>query len=293
MYVRRRRERSPDGPHRHDRKEECLDRPRDLLPTRVDLCPPLPTSFEAALDEALVALGIALSPPARAAIDGHVRLLLAWNEAINLTAIRDPASVAVRHVADSLTALAALRAHGVDRFLDLGSGGGFPGLPLAAALPAERAVLVDSIAKKVRFLATTVAATGLADRVEALAARAETLATEPRHRGRWPAITARAVTSVAELVELGLPLLVPGGMLVAWKRGETDSPTGLGAEIAAARHALAAIDPGARLEVEPAIPAEAPLVELAGHRLVIVTRGPAPIDWAWPRDPAARRRRPW
>ena len=96
MYVRRRRERSPDGPHRHDRKEECLDRPRDLLPTRVDLCPPLPTSFEAALDEALVALGIALSPPARAAIDGHVRLLLAWNEAINLANLQVVAELVAR-----------------------------------------------------------------------------------------------------------------------------------------------------------------------------------------------------
>ena len=236
---------------------------------------------------------MALTPTARAAIDGHVRLLLAWNEAVNLTAVRDPASIAVRHIADSLTALEPMRARGIDRFLDLGAGGGFPGLPLAAALPAARAALVDSIAKKVRFLATAVAAIGLADRVEALAARSESLAADPGQRGRWPAVTARAVAPVADLAELALPLLAPGGVLIAWKRGEPGDQTGLGAEIAAARRALATIDPGARLEVEPTVPSGGPLAELAGHRLVIATRGRAPIAPVWPRDPAARKRRPW
>jgi len=126
----------------HDRQEGCLDRP-DPLPTRVDGLPDLPATYAAALDPALTALGVALEPPARRAIDDHVRLLLAWNAAINLTAVRDPAEIAVRHVADSLTGLAALRAAGADRFVDLGSGGGFPGIPLAAALPADRALLVD------------------------------------------------------------------------------------------------------------------------------------------------------
>lgn len=293
MTQRRRRERSPDGPHRHDRKEECLDRPRDLLPTRVDLCPALPSAYRAALDAALDALGVTVEPAARAAIDGHVRLLLAWTEAINLTAIRDPAAVAVRHVADSLTAVEILRARGIDRLLDLGSGGGFPGLPLAAALPAERTVLVDSVAKKVRFITTAIAATGLVGRVEARAARSEALAADPDQRGRWPAVTARAVAPLADLVELGLPLLAPGGILVAWKRGAPGDAAGLGGEIAAARRALAAIDPAARLDLGPGIPPEGTLADLAGHRLVVVTRGRSPIAPAWPREPAARRHRPW
>ena len=105
------------------------------------------------------------------------------------------------------------------RFLDLGSGGGYPGLPLALALPAERALLVDSIAKKAAFLEVAVAAAGVAGRVEIAAARAESLAADRRHRERWPAVTVRAVASLAELVELAFPLLAPGGVLVAWKRG--------------------------------------------------------------------------
>src|SRR4029079_15248598 len=137
------------SPHRHDRSGGCLDRPLDPLQTRVDTLPELPASYHDALDSALTAFGLWLADDVRGAIDDHVRLLLAWNAAINLTAVRDPAAIAIRHVADSLTGLRVLRERGVDRFVDLGSGGGYPGIPLAAALPADRALLADSTAKKV------------------------------------------------------------------------------------------------------------------------------------------------
>lgn len=274
---------------RHDRQEGCLDRPRDPLPTRVDSCPPLPIAFHDALDATLDALGIELDAVARAAIDGHVRLLLAWNAAINLTAIRDSAAIAVRHVADSLTALDELRRRGIDRFVDLGSGGGFPGLPLAAALPADRALLIDSVGKKVRFLETVVAAVGLDERVAAEAARSESLAAQP-DRGSWQAVTARAVAPLAELIELALPLLRPGGILVAWKRTDGTGGPGLAEELAAGRRALTGIDRDGRLDV---LPASDVVADLVGHRLVVVERGRGPIADTWPRDPAARRRLAW
>lgn len=213
--------------------------------------------------------------------------------AINLTAITDPAAVAVRHVLDSLAAVPALRARGLDRFVDLGSGGGFPGIPLAAVLPADRALLIDSIGKKVRFLTTVVEAVGLGARVAAEAARSESLAQDRADRGRWRAVTARAVAPLADLVELALPLLVAGGVLIAWKRGETTDPAGLGGEIAIARRAMAAIDPGARLTVESPIGPAPALADLIEHRLVVVERGPDRIAPDWPRDPATRKRHPW
>ena len=193
-----------------DIRRRALEPRREPLPTRVEDVPELPSAAIHALDAGLPALDLELTPDARQAIEGHARLLLAWTVSINLTAIRDPEAVATAHVIDSLTAVEALAARGIDQFLDLGSGGGYPGLPLAAALPAERALLVEPIAKKVRFLETVIAATGLADRVEAAAVRAEALAADPRHRGRWPAVTARAVAPLAELVELSFPLLAPG-----------------------------------------------------------------------------------
>ena len=101
-----------------------LDRPRDPLPTRVADLPLLPPGYASAVDEGLRALRIDLAPGARAAIDDHVRFLLAWTAAINLTAIRDPVDVARLHVVDSLAALPLLRARGSTGLLDIGSGPG-------------------------------------------------------------------------------------------------------------------------------------------------------------------------
>lgn len=257
-----------------------MDRPREPLPTRVEATPPLPAAYDDALDAGLAALGVELRPAARAAIEGHARLLLAWTDAINLTAIRDPATVALAHVVDSLAAVPILREHRVDRFIDLGSGGGYPGLPIAAALPAARALLLEPIHKKARFLSTVASAVGLDASVEAAPVRAEALAADGRHRGRWPAVTARAVAGLGELVELAFPLLVPGGILVAWKRGD------LGPEWAGAERAIVALG-GGRLDWLPvSVPG------LDGHGLLVATAsGVAPP--AYPRDPGIRRRRPW
>lgn len=253
---------------------------REPLPTRVRDTPGLPDDYEHAVDRGVVELGLALDPDARAAIDGHVRLLLAWTRAINLTAIRDPAAVATGHVLDSLSAVPWFRARGADRIIDLGSGGGFPGLPIAAALSGAAVALLEPIRKKAAFLRTVVDATGLADRVAVMTGRAEELAADPTRRGTWSIVTARAVASTADLVELAFPLLEPGGVLVAWKRGD------LRAELAAARRAVDALGGGA-LDVH-----DVAVEGLDGHRLVTITRTGRVPD-AYPRDPAARRRRPW
>jgi len=276
--IERRRERLPNGPGART-QEGALDRSRDPLPTRVQDLPPLPPAYDAVLDAGLTALGLDLDDWARGAIDDHARFLLAWTASINLTAIRDPAEVARLHVLDSLTAVARLRGLGAGGILDLGSGGGYPGIPLAIALGARRALLVDSVGKKVRFLQAVVAALGAGDRIAAETARAETLAGDARDRGAWPVVTARAVASLAELIEIGLPLVAPGGVLVAWKRAPLDD------ELAAAGSTLAALRAG------PVEVIEVGVSGLEGHRLVIVPRGGA-IDAWFPRDPAERRRRP-
>ena len=253
---------------------------REPLPTRVEDTPPLPPGYDDALASGLAALHLSLAPEARAAIDGHVRLLLAWTRSINLTAIHDPVAAATAHVVDSLAAVPLLRSLGIERFLDLGSGGGLPGLPLAIALPASDALLVEPIGKKARFLETTIASVDLGRTVRVAATRAEALARDPGHRAGWPAVTARAVASTSELVELAFPLLADGGRLVAWKRGDLD------AELAGARRAIEALG-GGTIDV-----IDVPVPELLGHRLVKATRRGRLPD-AFPRDPAARRRRPW
>lgn len=262
-------------------EEARLDRQREPLPTDVGPLPHLPAAYAHALEAGLDALGLRLTPDARAVIDGHVRLLLAWNRAINLTAITEPEAVARLHVVDSLAGWPAVAAGPHASLVDLGSGGGFPGLPLGAVLPATRVALVESVGKKARFLETAARATGLDERVTVRAGRAEDLG---RARDRRPAadvVTARALGSLADLVELALPLLGEGGRLVAWKRGDLAAELAAGARAA---HALGGADP-----IVTAVPGAPGLV---GHVLVVVTkRGATPAGY--PRDPAARKRRPW
>jgi 16S rRNA (guanine527-N7)-methyltransferase len=259
-----------------------LDRRREPLPTRVQDTPGLPAAYDDALDAGLRELGVDLEPPARTAIDGHVRLLLAWTTAINLTAIRDPAAVARGHVIDSLSALSVITGRTPRRLLDIGSGGGFPGLPLAAAVGDADVTLLEPVGKKARFLSTVAMATGLAPRVTVDARRAEEVARERERRGAWDVVTARAVASTADLVELAFPLLAPSGALVAWKRGD------LAAELEAARRAIDALGGGTLDVIDIAVRG------LDGHRLVVATRSrAATAPEAYPRDPARRHRRPW
>lgn len=252
---------------------------REPLPTRVEGLPTLPPSYHATVDAGLAALDVALPAGSRQAIDSHVRLLLAWTSAINLTAIREPEAVAREHVLDSLAAVALLRRHGASRLLDLGSGGGFPGLPLAVGVPAAETLLVEPIGKKAAFLRTSVAALTMEASIGVAAARAEALAHDRHHRGRWPIVTARAVAELAELAELALPLLARGGLLVAWKRVPIE------AELDRARTAVDALG-GEIVEVAPVA-----VAGLDDHRLVIVWKG-RPTPDRYPRDPGLRRRRP-
>ena len=253
-----------------------MERPGGPLPTRVQGTDPLPDEYASTLETGLSALGIELPAGVRDAIDGHVRLLLAWNRAINLTAIRDPVAAATLHVLDSLAALPSLRSEGADRLLDLGSGGGFPGLPLAAALPAE-ALLVESIGKKAVFLRTTVDALELPSRVDVAAERAEALAADPGHRASWPVVVARAVAALPELAELALPLVALDALLVAWKREP------LADEVDAARAIIGQLGGDRPEVVDIAVPG------LEDHRLVLIRkRWPTPDRY--PRSAADRKR---
>lgn len=252
-----------------------MERDREPLPTRVEGLPELPSAYEAVLDDGLAALHVALEPAARRAIGDHVRLMLAWTRAINLTAIREPGAVALDHVVDSLSALPVLRARGTRRLLDLGSGGGFPGIPLAIALDAET-LLVESVAKKSRFLETAARAIGASQTIRVAPIRAETLARDAAHRERWSAVVVRAVADLADLAEVGLPLVEHGGCLVAWKRLPIER------ELAGARDIIR-LAGGGRIEL-----IGNPVAGLEDHVLVVIGKaGTSPPEY--PREPARRK----
>jgi len=269
---------------------------RESLPTCVNGLDPLPEGYWKAIRAGLPAIRAGLpaisggsgsgsgddpgvSEAQLQVISDHVRLLVAWNGAINLSGIRAPEMIARDQVLDSLTALPLLRRAGVEEFLDIGSGGGFPGLPLAVALPARRALLVESVGKKARFLATAVEATGLGDRVAVAATRAETLAADPRQRGHWQVVVARAVADMTDLAELALPLLQIGGLLVAWKRQPIND------ELARADSAIHQLR-GRLIRLQPVV-----VPGLEDHVLVVVEKV-AETPREFPRDPAARHSRP-
>jgi 16S rRNA (guanine527-N7)-methyltransferase len=157
-------------------------------------------------------MGVRVSDAQRALLDAHAEAVLRENETRNLTRITDPGDVAVLHVADSLTALPYLALAPPGRIADLGSGGGYPGVPLAIAT-GRSVALVESRGGKAQFLAAVAAELGLD--IEVRPVRAEELAlTEP---GSFAAVTARAVASLPALVELASPLLERQGVLVALK----------------------------------------------------------------------------
>jgi len=276
---------------------------RPPLPRAVEGLPELGDAFWHTLDAGLAALPLELAPGGRAAIDGHARLLLAWTESINLTALRTAGQVARLHVLDSLAAQPICRRllertgveAGATRMLDLGSGGGYPGLPVAIGLGAGECVLVDSVRKKADFLAVAAVAAEAALRAAGehvphftvLAERAEDLADEPDQREGWHLALARAVGSLAEVAELALPLLRIGGHLVVWKRATTrEDGTGLADELRVARRVVHAAG-GGRPRVVPAPSAEA--LGLAGHVLVVVPKLRRTPD-RYPRPPAERRK---
>lgn len=161
--------------------------------------------------------GIAFDNGDLAALERYLILLRTANTRFNLTRITRPEELWTRHVLDSLSLLAEIQELQPGTVLDLGSGGGVPGIPLALMLPDLSFTLLESTGKKARFLRDTVQELGLAN-VEVCCARAETegAAGSPR-RGHWDLVTARAVGPMPVLLELAVPLLRIGGFLLAIK----------------------------------------------------------------------------
>ncbi len=139
----------------------------------------------------------------------HLTLLLKWNKAFNLTAIRDPDDVLALHLADSLSIAPFIRG---DLIYDIGTGGGFPGLPLAILYPEKNFVLVDASAKKIRFLTQTIKSLKL-ENVEALHARVEAITPEQLA----DQVVSRAFSSMAKFVSLTEHLLAADGEWLAMK----------------------------------------------------------------------------
>jgi len=179
------------------------------------------------LAEGLAAMGLQLSPGQSELLLGYLGLLNKWNRAYNLTAVRDPAVMVRRQLLDSLSILPWVDR---DPVLDVGTGAGLPGIPLAIARPDLAFSLLDTNGKKTRFLNQVVGELGLAN-VEVIRARVEQLE-RPAHYAR---ISSRAFAALADMVSVTQRLLAPGGYWLAMKGAEPDAeradlPPDVGAE---------------------------------------------------------------
>ncbi len=145
-----------------------------------------------------------------------VRLALEWNEKINITAIKDPKEFMDKNVIDSLTLCGFPQIEGASRVMDLGTGGGYPGLPLAMAYPEKEFVLVDSVGKKLKVIDAVCSELGI-ENVSTVHARAEELAFDKDYRGQFGLVTSRAVAALPVLCEYCLPFVRKDGFFAAYK----------------------------------------------------------------------------
>ena len=199
-------------------------------------------------------------------------LLVDWNTRMNLTAITEKEEVAKKHFADSLAALPYL-SDGA-RVADVGTGAGFPAIPLLIMNPTLNMTLVDSLNKRVTFLRTVLETLQL--QAECVHARAEDFGRDPAFRGQFDATLSRAVAALPTLLELTVPLLKVGGKAYCYK-GDVKE------ELETAKHALHLLHCTAEV-----VPVEA---DYGARTLVICTKN-APTPSAYPRKPGVPSKKP-
>ncbi len=164
-------------------------------------------------------LGIELDERVSASFSIYASELLNWNRKINLTAVTDPREIAIKHFLDSLAPAGCIPDRG--RLLDIGSGGGFPGIPLKIFKPSISALLIDGVRKKINFLKHVLRALGL-ENIEARQMRTETLLKDPEYATSFDIIISRALSDLLTFVKSALPLLAEHGTIIAMK-GEIDT----------------------------------------------------------------------
>jgi 16S rRNA (guanine527-N7)-methyltransferase len=240
------------------------------------------------LQEGCRALGIALDAHQLAQFELYYRELVAWNERFNLTAITDYVEVQIKHFLDCLVALPLMAAELDEEFggtqrslhlLDVGTGAGFPGIPLKIVAPHLRVTLMDGTGKKITFLREVVAKLGL-NQVEVVQGRAEEMGGNPDYRGQFDLVTARAVAALNTLVEYLLPLVRRGGLAVIYKGASAPQ------ELVEARKAIGLLGG----EMVRLAPAKVPLLDEQRYVLLIKKQRPTPDRF--PRGQGLPRKKP-
>ncbi len=231
------------------------------------------------LIEQAAQFGVSLTPEQARQFEMYTRELADWNERVNLTAITEPAAVEVRHFLDSLSLIQVMQPYSGLRLIDVGTGAGFPGVPLKIAFPDIRLTLLEATGKKIAFLDHLIQILGLKD-TRTLHARAEEAGHLPAHRAAYDVVVARSVARLPALAEYLLPLARVGGRCIAMK-GETAA-----VEAQDAKRALSIL--GGHVTTIETV--NLPDVADAHHLVVIEKHAPTPA--AYPRKPGTPTQKP-
>lgn len=234
------------------------------------------------LQEQAAALGVPVSDEQCAAIARYHALLVEANRTTNLTRIVDEQDAVVKHYLDALLFLRLVPPAWHERplrFIDVGAGAGIPGIPLLLARPHWQGVLLDSVGKKVQFMNDALAALGLQGS-RAVHGRAEDLARVKGERDGYDLALARAVAAMPELLELCLPFVKPGGLLLLSKGSKGAE------ELASAERALKALNGRLKSQERVDLPAE------AGERNLYVIDKHDRTPPTYPRKPGIPHRKP-
>lgn len=236
-------------------------------------------NFTDELKTAAAEYGLNLTESQISGFNRYYELLVEWNKKINLTAITEPKDVAIKHMIDSLSCYRDELFYENASLIDVGTGAGFPGLPLKIFCPSLKLTLLDSLNKRVKFLQLVVDELGLKD-VEVIHARSEEAARNGNYREKFDIATARAVARLPIICEYCLPFVKTGGVFIALKGRQYEDET------EEARKAIKILGG----EIERTVPIKLP--EIDDKRAVIYIKKIKSTPKAYPRKAGTPERNP-